>query len=191
MSQAVEVIDHEFKDETLELFREFHNAYGRWPLPSDRVLAPDLPSSDRVRTWAGGWQALWDELGAGKVPSGRAAGNYRKTGHLEMSKKAEIVVPVERKNPGVPLLGPQPADEPEPEEAPAEIEAESDALAELEAEEAEEMAGAGSFAAAAAAVEAAAAAYHAAKETYGIAVQRFEDHPFARAHGVILNTAPE
>jgi hypothetical protein len=78
-------VDHptmstEMHDEFVQQFEAFRDAHGRWPLPSDtRDYPGKLPTRDRVdvHLGQGGWQALWDELGAGKVPTGRAAQKYR------------------------------------------------------------------------------------------------------------------
>lgn len=67
-------------DEYVELFRAFHGETGRWPLPSDGRKHTSLPSPEMVIAYAGGWQAVWDELEAGPVPQGRAAQRYKGTG---------------------------------------------------------------------------------------------------------------
>lgn len=58
-------------------FRRFHDKTGRWPLPGDVKTVDYLPTADFVRKQGASWQSLWDEVGAGKVPQGRAAANYR------------------------------------------------------------------------------------------------------------------
>lgn len=65
------------REQTLADFRRYHEEHGRWPLPADAKETDYLPSKDRVARLDGGWAGLWVELGAGKMPRGRAAGNYR------------------------------------------------------------------------------------------------------------------
>lgn len=57
---------------------DFHAAHGRWPLPADTEEQPDdLPPRHLGELLEGGWQRVWDEVGAGPMPKGRGAANYR------------------------------------------------------------------------------------------------------------------
>lgn len=73
-------------DAIVAAFTRFRDAHGRLPIPADAADVDYLPTREFARhnATAGfdSWQAVWDHFGAGKLPMGRAAGNYRLTGVL-------------------------------------------------------------------------------------------------------------
>lgn len=70
------------REAILAAFRRYKREHGRWPLPVDAgdvdYLPPRKPSDKApITVLLGGWAGAWEALGAGKLPQGRAAGNYR------------------------------------------------------------------------------------------------------------------
>lgn len=68
------------RDLILDAFRRFQRERGRWPLASEEC--DYLPGRKAVNHHFRSWQAVLDELDAGKIPRARAAQKYVATGDL-------------------------------------------------------------------------------------------------------------